>query len=193
MDQSVDVPQRVPRYSRDGTVFSRVSLWRECKSKKQKNEVQFCGKDEDKFLAVKKITPTQKARAKSKGIDVKKTIKNVNQFFKAWGLTLCCCDSEDEVKFVVDSIMNSDKNGIEWKQYAITKNLKNIEFHKNYDELEFKMFIHGNHWLSVRKSHTIENLNNPWGLFAGKRFKAGLYLSCKILSLFCEQILKIRN
>ena len=52
--------------------------------------------------------------------------------------------------------------------------MNKVDFHEGFDSIEYKLFIHGNHWVSVRKSDNISNQDRPWGLFAGKRFKEGL-------------------
>ena len=144
----------------------------------------FIGDEDNKFLRIKELSRTQISRAKCKSIEPKPSIINANEFFKSWGQTLFNCGCQDEVKYVVDCIMNDDRNGIRWDRVLIKRDVKKFDLHEGVDSIQYQLFIHGNHWVSVRKSGAINSQVRSWGLFAGKTFKLGLY-SCEKIYYYC--------
>ena len=65
-----DEPAQLPIYKRGRTNFpgkehsSRSILSRQCKSEQRKNAFKFLGSDDNRYIAVKKLSPVQKSRAK---------------------------------------------------------------------------------------------------------------------------------
>ena len=122
-----------PSYSNKGTEFrvsptdstaTRSQPKRVCRGKKHDEKIVFRGEAVNMYLTGE-MSDNMKSRGKSSGTDPEKKIINANAFFESWGKTLVAYASDAGVKFVVDSIMNSEENDIEWKGFTIERKKKN--------------------------------------------------------------------